>query len=301
MMSKISNEITSGLSLDERIATIHDELSNKQKRLARFILDNKYFISFASANQAAEKTATSAATVVRFAQMLGYSGYTDMQEAVRSELPSYMTAIQRIQVHLETLTGDRYSAPPDDIAQKVFRTDINNIERTANNLSTQKLFDAVEAIVQARRILVIGAGLSASPALFLSHSLRIAGLDARVNLNEGLSLVTDILHCGTGDVLIAIGMWRYAYSTVDSVMRARVAGAKVITITDSIVSPLSHKADFAFEVATDGVSFSLSSVGTMSLLNAIIAALSYRIPEQIMNSLRQVDNAYRENNLLAME
>lgn len=279
-------------SLDERIAAIHASLSNKQKRLARFVLDNKYFISFAPASQAGEKTGTSAATVVRFAQTLGYKGYNEMQAAIRDELPSYMTAIERIQARMESPT------PPDNVAQKVFYNDVSNIERTASNLSTQKLQQAIEAIVQADRILVVGAGLSAATALFLAHSLRIIGLDARVELGEGLFLAAGVSLCRPEDVLIAIDMWRYVRSTTNAVVRAKKAGARVITITDSIVSPVSKIADCAFEVAADGISHSLSCVGAMSLLNVLIAMLSYRIAEQTMRSLRQVDGAYRENDLL---
>jgi len=285
-----STQIPEGL--DERISATHASLSNKQKRLARFVLDNKYFISFAPASQIGEKAGTSAATVVRFAQTLGYKGYSEMQAAIRAELPSYMTAIERIQMRMDSPT------PPDDIAQRVFYADISNIERSASNLSAGMLADAVEAIVQADHILVVGAGLSAAPALFLAHSLRIIGLDARIDLGEGIFLAAGVSLCQPEDVLIAIDLWRYARSTTHAVTRAQKAGARIITITDSIVSPISKTADYAFEVAADGVSHSLSCAAVMSLLNVIIATLSFRIPEQTMRSLRQVDNAYRESNLL---
>jgi len=68
--------------------------------MARFILDNRYFTSFASASQVAEKNDTSAATVVRFAQALGYQGYPELQDALRVELPSYMTAANRMQARI---------------------------------------------------------------------------------------------------------------------------------------------------------------------------------------------------------
>ena len=78
-------------------------------------------------------------------------------------------------------------------------------------------------------------------------------------------------------------------------------GVSVIAITDSIVSPLARLADYAFEVVTSGISHSLSATAIMSLLNVFIAALSYKIPEQTMRSLRRVDSAYRDNDLLVLE
>jgi DNA-binding MurR/RpiR family transcriptional regulator len=282
-------------TLEQRISAAHGDLSRKHKHLARFILDNKYFISFASASQAAEKTNTSAATVVRFAQSLGYEGYSEMQAAIRAELPNYVSAAERIQERLESPTE------PDDLPQKVFHTDIANIERTASNLLAANLDGALQAIVNARRIWVIGSGISATSAMYLAHSLRIIGFDARFNINEGLSLAVDAAQFGHDTVVIALDMWRYVRSTTDAVALARKYGAHIIAITDSIVSPLAQMANFAFEVAADGAAHSLSATAVLSLINVIIASLSYLVPKQTMESLRRVDANYLDNNLLVLE
>jgi DNA-binding MurR/RpiR family transcriptional regulator len=282
-------------TLEQRISAAHGDLSRKHKQLARFILDNKYFISFASASQAAEKTNTSAATVVRFAQSLGYEGFSEMQAAIRAELPNYMSAAERIQERLES------PIEPDDLPQKVFRTDITNIERTASNLMGADLDGALQAIVNTRRIWVIGSGISATSAMYLAHSLRIIGFDARFNINEGLSLAVDAAQFSPHTLVIALDMWRYVRSTTDTVALARKYGARIIAITDSIVSPLAQMADFAFEVAADGAAHSLSVVAVLSLINVMIASLSYLVPKQTMESLRRVDSNYLDNNLLVLE
>ncbi len=282
-------------TLEERITQLHHTLSTKQKTLARFVLDRKYFMSFASASLAGEKTGTSAATVVRFAQALGYQGYSEMQAGIRAELPSYLTAIERIQVSLVE--------PPsqDNIPQLVFYTDIGNIERTANNLSESKIDEVITRLIAADRILVIGSGLSAAPALFLAHSLKIMGYDARVNIGDGIFLAADTAQLQPGDVLIAIDMWRYIRSTNDAATYVKKHGVCTIAITDSIVSPLAKSADYALEAATEGVAHSLSTTGVMSLLNVIIALLSYRVPEQTVQTLRRVDASYKANRLLITE
>jgi DNA-binding MurR/RpiR family transcriptional regulator len=83
-------------SLEARIATSLERLSPKQKQLARFLLDNKYLVTFASASQVGENVGASAATVVRFARSLGYQGFSEMRTAIRQELPIYLTAVERI-------------------------------------------------------------------------------------------------------------------------------------------------------------------------------------------------------------
>lgn len=289
------SELPPSPSLDERIASLRPQLSPKQIKLARFLLNNKLFMSFASAHQAAEKTGASPATVVRFAQSLGYEGYPQMQAALRAELPSYLRAMDRLQSRLES------PETFDGLHQTVYQTDAHNLQHTARSLSESQLNAAVEAIVKARRVQVVSAGLSAAAGVYLAHSLKIIGLDAHLNTSEGLGLFADLAQITENDLVIAIDLWRYVRTTLSAAQHARQAGAVVIALTDSVVSPLAQAADYAFEASTEGVAHSLSLVGLISLVNVFIAALSYRIPEQTLRSLQHVDLAYRQNNLLYLE
>lgn len=101
--------------------------------------------------------------------------------------------------------------------------------------------------------------------------------------------------------MIAIGLWRYARSTIQAAVNAQRYGTRVIAITDNSLCSLATIADCAFEVATRGVAHSLSVTAVFSLVNVLIAALSDRLPEQILRSLRRVDAAYLDGNLLIVE
>lgn len=281
--------------LEERITSALDTLSPTHKRMARFVLDNRYFTSFASANQVGEKNDTSAATVVRFSQALGYEGYPQLQDALRSELPSYMTAAKKMQARL---TSDW---PPTSTPQQVFYTDIQNIERTASKISENQLKDALDALQEAQHILVIGAGLSSTASIFLAHSLNVMGFDAQAVIGEGLQAAVILSRLQSGDLLVAIDLWRYVRMTVNAVAMANQRGIQTIAITDSIVSPLAKMADHAFEIATEGVAHSLSVTAVMSFLNVLVAMLADRVPQQVVETLQRVDAAYRNNDLLIMK
>lgn len=281
-------------NLDERITKQFDSLSPKQKRLARFALDNKYFLSFSAANQTAKKTGTSAATVVRFAQALGYGGFSEMQAALRDELPSYLTAVERMQARLARSRSEMENP------NKIFATDIRNIQRTAGNLQTEKLQEAAREIVQADEIIIVGAGLSAGSALFLAHSLKVIGFNARWILDGGLPLAVELAHLRSGTVLIAIALWRYFRTTIDAVSKANQAGIKTIAITDSILSPLSEKAGYAFEIATESIDHSLSPTAVISFVNVLVSMVSNIAPDRVLSALRRVDAAYREGDLLVV-
>ena len=281
-------------SLRERITNSLDTLSPKHKNIARFILDNQYFTSFSSASQVGEKTETTAATVVRFAQALGYQGYSELQDSLRTELPNYMTAAARMQRRMSSQIS------PASTHQNVFYTDIQNIERTASNLTEQNLQAALDAILKAGRIMVIGAGISSGSVAFLVHSLKVMGFDAIAIGGEGLQTAVEIAQLKPNDLLIAIDLWRYARLTVHTVALAREIDIPVIAITDSIVSPLAKMANYSFEIATEGIAHSLSITALLSFLNVFIVMLADRVPTQVYESLKRVDATYKGNGLLIM-
>jgi len=283
------------LSLEERITASLGSLTPKQKKLARLALDDRSFFAFASASQVGHETDTSAATVVRFARTIGYAGFPEMKNAIRLELPHYLTAVERLQARL--------AAPslPDDVYQQVFYYDIHNIQQTAENLSIPMLESVIQSILEADTILVVGSGLSAGLAIFLAHSLRVIGFDTRALTGHGLSLATEVAQVNSGTLLIAIDLRRHVRSTLEAVKSARRAGALTIAITDNRVSRLARRADHVFEVAAEGYAHSLSTTGVMSLLNVFLAELSYRQPEKILESLRRVDETYRQHDLLVSE
>jgi len=277
--------------------TIHfPKLSQKQKKIARFMLDNPYFVAFASASDLAEEVDASAATVVRFCQAIGYDGYASLQQEVRQGLPTYTTAVQRLERRLTAPHREK-----DDILGQVFATDLANIQRTADLVTQDNFQQAVEALGKARSILVVGAGLSAAPAVFFAHSLKVMGFAAQGVTNGGIPLAVELANLQPGSVLVGIGLWRYVRETVEALRQGREQGAVTIAVTDSPVSPLAQLADYSFAVATEGVAHSMSVTALMSLLNAFVAALSYEVPDEVVHALRQVDAAYRQGSLLITE
>ncbi len=282
-------------ALDQRIQRVLSSLSAKQKRLARFILDNRYFVSVASAQAVGEKVGVSAATVVRLAQRLGYEGFTDMQEAIRSTFPRYLTIVERTRQRLaQTL-------PEDGLVERVFQTDIANLEEVLNGLSDESLSAAINAIAKAPDILIVGGGISAAAVIYMTHSLRAMGFNVRAATGGGVDVAAEVAHLDPDTLVIAIDIWRYLRATVYAMATARDRGATTIAITDSLMSPLAQLADHVFVVATNGVAHNLSLTAIFTLINAILAILSYRFPERTVEALQHLDEAYRETHLLFVE
>lgn len=277
--------------LYKRIQAHLTDLSPKQQQLARLVLDEPAFVALASAQALAERIGASAATVVRFCQALEYEGYPDLQVAVRAELPFFRTPLQRA----EQL---RSWADGHNLVDRAFEQNQINLERTKNQLDAAMFEQAVQALCQADRVLVAGAGLSSAPALFFGHSLRVLGFHAQAILAGGIPFALELARLGAGSVYVGISLWRYVRETVEGMQRAREQGVHTIAITDSLVSPLTELADESFVVVTEGVAQSRSPTALIALLDAFIAALSFKRPEQVVASLRQVDEIYRTSGLV---
>lgn len=287
--------MTTVTDLQQRISTHFPQLSSKQKRIARFISDNEYFVAFATVNVMGQKTGTSAATVVRFCQAIGYEGYVELQAAIREQLPRYLTYVEKVEKRLAS------AAPENEVLARVFATDASNIERTTDLVDPETFEAAVAAICRASGILVVGGGLSAPPALFFAHSLRMMGFSVRVVTTDGMPLALELSALRPTDLLIGISFRRYLRGTVKAMYKAKEIGATRIAITDSELSPLARLADYPFLVATEGTAHNLSPVAPISLINAFVAALSLEVQDQALHALQQVDASYRESSLLLQE
>jgi len=184
-----------------------------------------------------------------------------------------------------------------DLLARVCAADISNIKRTLELVDTETFEAAVTEIGRATGILVIGEGLSAPPALFFAHSLKVMGFSVRAVTTGGAPLSLELSTLKPGDLLVGMSFWRYTRETVEAMHWAKEMGIKRIVITDSEVSPLAQLADYAFVASTYGVAHSSSPTAFISLINAFVAALSFRRPQQTLAALRKVDAA-RKSKLL---
>jgi DNA-binding MurR/RpiR family transcriptional regulator len=187
------------------------------------------------------------------------------------------------------------------VLARAFATSIDNVKHTMGLIDPDVFQGAVDAIGHASGILVVGGGLSAPPALFLSHSLKVMGFRVRVVTTGGVPLSLENSALQSDDLLICIGFWRYFREIVTTMRRAKETGTARIAITDSEVSPLAQLADYAFVATTESIGHSVSPLASIALIDAIIAALCFERPRETLAALRHVDAAYKETDLLLEE
>lgn len=280
------------LSPRERILARFSELPSKQRRLARFFLDHESELAFASVNAVSEQAGASPATVVRLCRALGYDGYTDLQTAIRAQMPQYRTFAQKL---ADQMANGGFS---ENLPVQISEANSKNIETTLSQVASADLNEAVTAITQSRAIYIFGSGLSAAAAALAEYALSMLGLPARACLHGGVAQMLEISRLDQTDLVFVIAIWRYMRHEVEAVHAARSAGATCLAITDSPLSPLADLADHVFFAATEGAVHSRSLTGIISLIDLLSAAVAARRAEQSVAALQRIDQLYRDGGML---
>lgn len=265
--------------------------SKGQRKIANFILESYDKAAFMTASRLGQKVGVSESTVVRFAFELGYDGYPDMQRSLQKMIRSRLTTVQRIEVTRDRL-GDQ------DLLSMVLQSDIEKIRQTLEELDRDSFYSAVDAIVSARKIYIIGVRSSASIASFLHFYFNLIFDNVvLVSANTASETFESLLRVGEGDAVIGISFPRYSSRTVQAMSFARDRGATTIAITDGETSPLAPISRYSLMARSDMASFVDSLVAPLSLVNALLVAVSQRKNEDLSNTFHTLEKIWEEYNV----
>ena len=262
--------------------------SKGQRKIASFILESYDKAAFMTASRLGKRVGVSESTVVRFAFELGYDGYPDMQRSLQKMIRNRLTSVQRIEV-----TNDRLG--DQDLLSMVLQSDIEKIRQTLEELDRDSFEQTVDAIVSARKIYIIGVRSSASIASFLHFYFNLIFENVvLVSANTASETFESLLRVGEGDVVIGISFPRYSSRTVQAMSFARDRGAATVAITDSESSPLIPISRYALMARSDMASFVDSLVAPLSLVNALLVAVSQRKNEDLARTFQNLEDIWDE-------
>ena len=273
------------------LAAIQDRMSTfskGQKLIARYILDNYDKAAFMTAARLGQTVHISESTVVRFAAELGYDGYPAMQKAMQEMIRGKLTTVQRIEVSYDRLGSQ-------DVLDKVLRSDIEKLRMTLSELNRQDFEEAVDAIVSARRIYVLGVRSSAALSDFLTFYFKLI-FDNVIQVQTSLAseMFEQMLRVGEGDVVIGISFPRYSTRSVRAMEFARDQGATVVAVTDSEMSPLYDTSNYRLLAKSDMASFADSLVAPLSIINALIVAVGRKKTAEVTATFEKLERIWDE-------
>ena len=271
-----------------RIQDGMDTFSKGQRRSAEFILSQYDKAAYITAAKLGATVGVSESTVVRFASELGYDGYPGMQRELRSMIRTRLTAAQRVGV-----ASDRIAK--EDVLQSVLEADMDNLRASLAEIDKDEFEQIAEAVVNAKTVYIIGVRSSASLAMFLSFYLNlICGNVRHVQTSTASELFEQIFRIGEGDVLIGISFPRYSKRTLKAIHYAKSRNATVVSITDSKASPIAQAADMSLIARSDMASFVDSLVAPLSVINALIVAISMKKQGEVVATFEKLEKIWDE-------
>lgn len=269
-----------------RIQERYASMSKSQKRIAAFIMEQYDQAVFMTAARLGENLNISESTVVRFASGLGYEGYPEFQKALEAWVRSKLNTVQKMHVKYGKSTQS-------EIVSAVLSSDVEKIQDTIENLDTSAFEMAVDSILEAKTVYIIGIRSCEPLADFLSFYLHMIRDNVRLIRTSSISEVFEqMLRINEQDVLIGISFPRYSMRTLKAMEFANDRNARVIAVTDSVHSPMNLYSSCNLLARSDMVSIVDSLVAPLSVINALVVALCMKRPEEVRQELEMLEEAW---------
>jgi len=274
--------------ISQRIKNSYATFSKGQKKIANAILNDYDKAAYMTASKLGMMVGVSESTVVRFANELGFEGYSEFQRAVQELVRTKLTPNQRIEVTKQRMGSG-------DILANVMESDINKIRYTLDRIDRDTFYMAVDSILSAKNIYVMGARSTESLALVLKYNLSLIFDNVKfIQPTSTAEVFEQMFSIGKDDVLIAFSFPRYSSKMVSAVKYARQNSSNVVVFTDSEISPLAEYATCLITAQSDMASFMDSLVAPISIINAIIVEITRRREKEITERFDKLEKVWDE-------
>jgi len=281
-MNGNTNDLTS------RINECYGSLSKGQKILATYITDNYDKAVFLTAAKTGQVVGVSESTVVRFATHLGYKGYPEFQKALEEMVRNKLNSIQRMEV-----TYGRISQ--SHILETVLQSDQEKIKDTLEHIDEHAFELAVDTIIKAKHIYIVGIRSCAPLAAFMAFYFNLMFENVTLlQTNNSSELFEQMVRISKDDVIIGISFPRYSMRTLKAMEFANNRNAKVITLTDSVHSPMNLYSSCNLIARSDMASIVDSLVAPLSVINALIVALCMKKQGEVAKTLETLEDIWNE-------
>ena len=281
------------VDISQRIRFSYGKFSKGQKKIANVILNDYAKAADMTASKLAKLVGVSESTVVRFANQLGYEGYSEFQHAVEELARTRLTPIQRIEITKKRLGKN-------NILEKVMESDIAKIKYTMENIDDTAFYNTVDAILCAKTIYIMGARSTEPIAKFLHYNLSLIFDNVRfIEAKSNAEVFEQLLTIDSSDILVAFSFPRYSSTMVSAVKYALESSAKVAVITDSDISPLVEYAPYLLMAQSDMASFMDSLVAPISIINAMIVEITNRKEKEITERFDRLEKLWDEYQVYA--
>lgn len=269
----------------KRIIDNQARMSKSQKKIANYLISHTETAPFLTASKLAKNAGVGEATVIRFAVFLDYNGYPDLQRHLQEALKRKWTSAE-----VFARTTDETDVP-ENALREILSDDIQNIKTTMKQVDPNEFQQAVNDIIQAKRIYIIAYRSASSLGTFLQFYLDLV-LQNTEMIHQADGVSEHLLDITKDDLVIGFGFARYTKRTVEVLKYVKQKEAKTLVITDHLMSPLVPYGDRTLLAATEINSFIDSFSAPLSLVSALITAVTRSEHEKVEKRLNQLEGLW---------
>lgn len=256
-------------ALKAKILAAYQRLPANQQRVADFILKQPHDLAFLNTDSLSEALKVSKATIVRFAQSLGYRGFTQLQTEVLDAVQSTLRTPERYKVSLGKISNE-------GTLTLVAQHEVQNINQTVQYVDRGTFKSVVNVLGGARKVYTMGIGISSLLAQVLSYGLNQVGIESQALESGTLRFVEHLALAGRGAVIASFSFPPYSKETIDAAKYARQRGLTVVTITDKLTSPITFHANHVLAVRTENMLHTNSISAISVLINALVTDVALK-------------------------
>jgi DNA-binding MurR/RpiR family transcriptional regulator len=271
------------------------ELTKGQKAVANFILAKPEKFALSSIREVEDELRTSKATVVRLAQTLGYKGFKELRLNFRECIQQGLSPFARYKEHLIKSDQAGQEGAPAHLQALADET-IINIHRTLNLVNEAQCQEAVRILKNARRVYILGLGISSFLADIAAYMFNLVSLSAQAMNYKGLSFAEQLINVSKEDVLLAFSFKHYSPETIDCARLAREKDIKLLAITDEGTSMIVPYSTLHFQVASESISVSNSIMAALVLVYALVYGLGHDLKEKTVKILEELEDIRGRSN-----
>ncbi|MBN1225074.1 MAG: MurR/RpiR family transcriptional regulator [Candidatus Aminicenantes bacterium] len=284
-MKNIKNTTTH--SVRQKIIDNYENLSNKEKRIADYIIENHRMIFTHSAVDLAKHTGSSPATVVRFSQHLGYEGYYQLKNQIIDEMKVEMIPEERFKL----LTHEENSTTA---VLKIAKQEVFNINKTINQIEKESFETFIETLSKARLIYTFGIGMSSILSRLSAYLFNQAGLRANFCGQDEHSFIEKLINLSKTDVAFGFSLPPYSQETIKSMKFCYERGVKCLSITNALNSPITKWSHSSILASTENLMFTNSISAISMIINALATELALLNKRKLVPNIDQMSDLLKD-------
>lgn len=270
------------LNILERILLIQKDITPKQQKLAAYILDHYKKAAFLNSTDLAKAANVSGSTVIRFAELLEYSGFPEMQSALHNLVQLELNALD--------MFSDPYEKEDPNDLDNIFQYGANHIIKATKNISIEAFNESVELINRQKKVLIIAHQISTSLAEYTNYALGKIRPNVSKLTNWSESTFNVLDNFTTEDVAIIYAFPRFPYQTYETAKFLHSKQVPIIYITENGINPISEFATISIPLRTKFASYVDDLGPAMYLAKALILTIANTKRDQTASQLEKFEN-----------